>query len=184
MEERTYERDVTRTFKSRTLIPRLVSRGLQWQGSIPGKRTRFLQFSFVMLLLVTGTFIHSTATAFFNWTSPDPFDVAFSSFRQSKDSHASNGQGYSESTGCVSVDADIWLRNEELYVGHTAFDLTNDRTLRNAYINPLKDILETVNSGGYLANDALGFRGVFYVDPAQTFTLLIDFKSEGPETLR
>lgn len=94
--------------------------------------------------------------------------------------------------GCTGAEADVFLIDEELYVGHREAALTENRTLENLYINPLLDIIERQNppleyhsNEGHpvqsLEGDSLD--GVFDVDPTQTFVLLIDFKSSGPETL-
>ncbi|KAJ5265734.1 hypothetical protein N7524_006752 [Penicillium chrysogenum] len=85
--------------------------------------------------------------------------------------------------GCIGVEADVWLFDDELYVGHTTSSLTEHLTLQSMYINPLVTILERqnptikFNQGG--DNPA---HGVFDTDPAQTLILLIDFKTAGPAT--
>ncbi|KAK0663645.1 Altered inheritance of mitochondria protein 6-like protein [Lasiodiplodia hormozganensis] len=89
-------------------------------------------------------------------------------------------------SGCVSVEADVWLRNGELYVGHSAFELTEGKTLSNTYLNPLHSILQTTNNAAGKAAAATSGprrRGVFYMSPTQTLTLLIDLKTAGDDTL-
>ncbi|OCL03936.1 hypothetical protein AOQ84DRAFT_346967 [Glonium stellatum] len=43
--------------------------------------------------------------------------------------------------GCTGVEADVWLFDEELYVGHNTISLTRNRTFRNLYVDPLVEIL-------------------------------------------
>lgn len=82
--------------------------------------------------------------------------------------------------GCISVEADVWLYDDELYVGHTTTSLTQDRTLRNLYINPLLNILATQNPRTDFQPQSSGSQnGVFDTDPSQTLILLIDFKTAG-----
>ncbi|KAI9816895.1 MAG: Altered inheritance of mitochondria protein 6 [Pycnora praestabilis] len=81
------------------------------------------------------------------------------------------------SAGCIGVEADVWLFDEELYVGHNTASLTRNRTLRNLYIDPLVEILDKQNPITDFANAT--HHGVFDTDPSQTLTLLIDFKTLG-----
>ncbi|KAF7122953.1 hypothetical protein CNMCM5793_001129 [Aspergillus hiratsukae] len=85
--------------------------------------------------------------------------------------------------GCVGVEADVWLINNELYVGHTSSSLTTQRTLKNMYIDPLIKILERQNpiTQFHPAVDQ-PLHGVFDTDPSQTLILLIDFKTDGEKT--
>jgi hypothetical protein len=92
--------------------------------------------------------------------------------------------------GCTGAEADAWLVDNEIYVGHRRYSLTANRTLRNLYIDPLVDLLQKQNPVVKFrpdedyplpppsANEPLN--GVFDTDPSQTFVLLIDFKSSGP----
>jgi hypothetical protein len=86
------------------------------------------------------------------------------------------------SAGCVSVEADIWLVNGELYVGHHQRSLAKNRTLASLYIDPLLEILERQNSASDPLFEANYTSGVFSSDPAQGLTLLIDFKNSPDET--
>ena len=85
------------------------------------------------------------------------------------------------SAGCISIEADVWLFDEELYVGHSTSSLTRDRTLKSLYIDPLLDILSKQNpSTDFRSNDTTTLpNGVFDTDPSQSLTLLIDFKTAG-----
>jgi hypothetical protein len=85
--------------------------------------------------------------------------------------------------GCVSVEADVWLIDEELYVGHSTSALTPNRTLQNLYVNPLVDILEKQNPlTAFHPFKDHPLQGVFDTDPAQSLVLLIDFKTDGSVT--
>jgi hypothetical protein len=82
--------------------------------------------------------------------------------------------------GCTGVEADVWLYDEELYVGHSTASLTPERTLRNLYIQPLLKVLDQQNPITSLHRLLdIPRNGVFDTDPAQTLVLLIDFKNEG-----
>ncbi|KAE8352855.1 PLC-like phosphodiesterase [Aspergillus coremiiformis] len=85
--------------------------------------------------------------------------------------------------GCISVEADVWFFDEELYVGHTTSSLTPQRTLRNLYIDPLMRILEKQNPITEL-HPAVDqpLQGVFDTVPSQSLILLIDFKTDGDVT--
>ncbi|KAF7585814.1 Altered inheritance of mitochondria protein 6 [Aspergillus hancockii] len=85
--------------------------------------------------------------------------------------------------GCVGVEADVWLFEEELYVGHTTSSLTQQRTLRNLYIEPLMKILEKQNPNtGFHPTVGQPVQGVFDTDPFRSLILLIDFKTDGDAT--
>lgn len=80
--------------------------------------------------------------------------------------------------GCTSVEADVWLVNEDLFVGHTLLSLDPQRTLRSLYVDPLFRFLEKRNTPTRFQHHRT-FAGVFSEDPSQTLVLLIDFKSDG-----
>lgn len=87
-------------------------------------------------------------------------------------------------TGCISVEADVWFLDQELYVGHSGSELDENRTLSKMYIDPLVDLLEERNKPTGLAavfpsETRSHLHGVFFQDPEQTLTLLIDFKTDG-----
>ena len=83
--------------------------------------------------------------------------------------------------GCVGVEADVWLFDEELYVGHTTASLTKNRTLKSLYVNPLVQILDDMNAAPQFGAASSKIRGVFEEAPEQTLVLLIDFKMDGRE---
>ena len=79
--------------------------------------------------------------------------------------------------GCTSVEADVWLFDEELYVGHNTISLTRNRTFQNLYVKPLMEILDKQNPTTEFGNATRN--GVFDENPNQTLVLLVDFKSSG-----
>ena len=70
--------------------------------------------------------------------------------------------------GFCSVEADVFLKNEKLLVGHSRFELKGSRTLELLYLKPLA---ERVKANG----------GTVYKSKVP-FYLMIDFKTEGPKT--
>ena len=82
--------------------------------------------------------------------------------------------------GCTGVEADVWLFDEELYVGHNTASLTRNRTFQSLYIHPLVQILEGQNPSTSFYNGT--DHGVFDTDPGRSVTLLVDLKTGGEET--
>jgi hypothetical protein len=82
--------------------------------------------------------------------------------------------------GCTGVEADVWLFDDDLYVGHNTASLTRNRTFQSLYINPLVKILEQQNPDTDFYNGTS--HGVFDADPGKSLTLLIDVKTSGAET--
>ncbi|RYP92032.1 hypothetical protein DL770_001887 [Monosporascus sp. CRB-9-2] len=85
-------------------------------------------------------------------------------------------------TGCISVEADVWLFDEstELLVGHDTAALTANRTFRSLYVNPLVELLDQMNPKTPFYDGTR--RGVFDVDPEQSLTLLVDVKTNDATT--
>ncbi|KAI1914486.1 Altered inheritance of mitochondria protein 6 [Ophidiomyces ophidiicola] len=82
--------------------------------------------------------------------------------------------------GCIGVEADVWLFDNDLYVGHSKSSLVNNRTLANLYIKPLLDLLEKQNSVTHFRHIKPTVpKGVFDTAPQQTIVLLVDFKTKG-----
>ncbi len=75
---------------------------------------------------------------------------------------------YAETFG--SIEADIFLHNDSLIVGHTVNDLVYKRTLQNLYLEPL---LREVKSNN----------GNPYKEPARKLQVMIDVKTAGVPTL-
>ena len=92
-------------------------------------------------------------------------------------------------TGCTSVEADIWIENGLLRVGHTRKTSLRGQTLQGLYLNPLLEMLKQHNphlnrTSSVLSPDSNPelkeedeLVGIFVTDPKQTLVLLIDFKS-------
>lgn len=78
--------------------------------------------------------------------------------------------------GCTGVEADVWLFNDDLFVGHSTSALKAGKTFRSMYVDPLVKMLDHKNrmdSSTSLKN------GVFEIAPGQTLVLLVDFKNDG-----
>ena len=82
--------------------------------------------------------------------------------------------------GCTGVEADVWLRDGDLLVGHDTASLQPNRTFQSLYVNPLVEILTHQNPSTEFYKGTTN--GVFDVDPDQTLVLLVDLKTEGPGT--
>lgn len=82
--------------------------------------------------------------------------------------------------GCTGVEADVWLFDNDLYVGHNTASLTRNRTFQSLYINPLVEILKNQNPETEFYNKTN--HGVFDTDPGKSLTLLVDLKTSGAET--
>ena len=80
------------------------------------------------------------------------------------------------SYGCTAVEADIWLRGDELLVGHDANKLKDDQTLRNMYLRPLQSILEGKTGQSNVKERIYDERAEY-----KPFVLMLDFKSQGPD---
>lgn len=97
--------------------------------------------------------------------------------------------------GCTGVEADVWLTDNDLLVGHSTGSLTSARSLTSLYIDPLISILTHQNPSPTIQNTNTSFpltnsttvstslHGVFETNPATSLTLLIDVKSNGAITL-
>ena len=82
--------------------------------------------------------------------------------------------------GCTGVEADVWLFDDDLYVGHNTASLTRNRTFTALYVNPLVKILEHQNPTTEFYNGTT--HGVFDTDSERTLSLLIDIKTSGTDT--
>lgn len=80
--------------------------------------------------------------------------------------------------GCIGVEADVWLYQQELYVGHSRSALRPGRTLMRMYLEPLLEILQTRNKRRRDNGAQETPVGVFARQPSQTLTLLVDLKME------
>lgn len=82
--------------------------------------------------------------------------------------------------GCISVEADVWLFDGELFIGHSRNSLDQAATLSRQYIEPLLRLLDQTNED---RSSDRAPNGVFSANPMQSLTLLIDFKTAGDETI-
>lgn len=95
--------------------------------------------------------------------------------------------------GCTSVEADVWLSGNDLFVGHSQKSLTKDRTLESLYIDPIVSILSIQNTPSEVTSTnntssistpdgTTSLNGVFEVSPKTPLILLIDMKTDGALT--
>ena len=88
--------------------------------------------------------------------------------------------------GCASVEADIWLSpdGEDLLVGHDKRSLSFKKTLRSMYIDPLLQILNSMNRPEMYGdfNSTQQRHGVFLTEPHKTLILFIDVKDDPVKT--
>jgi hypothetical protein len=81
----------------------------------------------------------------------------------------------------VGIEADVWLRNGRLWVGHTQKDLAaadrRDMTFGKLYVERLLQVLEERNSYN-LTERRWTRHGVYETDPKQTLALMIDIKDD------
>lgn len=86
------------------------------------------------------------------------------------------------SAGAISVEADVWLYNSTLHVGHEESALTNERTLDALYIQPILSVLTAQNPANSTFVHGTTKNGVYDTNGAQTLYLFIDVKTDGPTT--
>lgn len=85
------------------------------------------------------------------------------------------------SVGCVSIEADVWLYNNTLLVGHEQSALTPDRTFDNLYIQPLLNTLQRENpKSAYVTSQTKN--GVYDTSSGQILYLFVDLKTNGTTT--
>ena len=84
--------------------------------------------------------------------------------------------------GCTGVEADVWLRDNDLLVGHSEDSLTPSRTLRTLYVDPLVGILEKQNPNSRLGDDETR-KGIFEANTTTPIILLIDIKTDATDTM-
>lgn len=88
------------------------------------------------------------------------------------------------SYGVASVEADVWLWENELLVGHEAASLTKNRTFDNLYVQPLLQILKGQNPDNeYTQALGGGINGVFDTSSETSLNLLVEIKTNGHSTL-
>lgn len=85
------------------------------------------------------------------------------------------------SVGCVSIESDVWLYNDTLYVGHEPSGLTPARTFQSLTIEPILSILQRQNPVSPFVTSTT-HNGVFDGYSSQTLYLIIDVKTSGETT--
>ncbi|KAJ7254019.1 hypothetical protein B0H12DRAFT_567853 [Mycena haematopus] len=87
------------------------------------------------------------------------------------------------SFGVASVEADVWLVGETLFIGHEMAALTPARTFDSLYIQPLVSIIEGQNPKSRFTVNQTSINGVFDTSSGTPLQLLVDMKTDGPSTL-
>lgn len=83
--------------------------------------------------------------------------------------------------GAMSVEADVWLYNGTLHVGHETSALTAERTFDALYVRPILDVLRRQNPASpFVAGPT--YHGVYDTSADQTLYLFVDVKTGGHET--
>ncbi|KAF1832187.1 hypothetical protein BDW02DRAFT_571342 [Decorospora gaudefroyi] len=85
------------------------------------------------------------------------------------------------SYGAISTEADVWLLNGTLYVGHEPAALSETRTLDSLYIQPILDTLHRMNPTTRFVQPGEQ-NGVFDASSGQTMYLFIDLKTSADVT--
>lgn len=83
--------------------------------------------------------------------------------------------------GCASFEADVWLFNNTLYVGHEASALTQERTFSSLYVQPILDVLRRQNPTTPFVTTPTK-HGVYDAAADQTILLFVDVKTNGTTT--
>ncbi|CAN8104408.1 unnamed protein product [Discula destructiva] len=86
--------------------------------------------------------------------------------------------------GAISVEADVWLYNGTLHIGHEQSALTNERTFDSLYIQPILSVLRAQNPSSSFVTPAgsATHNGVYDTSSGQTLYLFVDIKTDGPST--
>lgn len=86
------------------------------------------------------------------------------------------------SVGAMSIEADVWLYNGTLHVGHEESALTNARTFDSLYIQPILSVLHKQNPNSSFLTSGSTKNGVYDTSSGQTLYLFVDVKTDGPTT--
>ncbi|KAK3679792.1 hypothetical protein LTR78_000168 [Recurvomyces mirabilis] len=86
------------------------------------------------------------------------------------------------SVGAVSVEADVWLYNDTLHIGHETSALTNARTFDALYIQPILATLRAQNPNSSFLTSGPTKNGVYDTASGQTLYLFVDVKTPGEQT--
>ncbi|KAF2685300.1 hypothetical protein K458DRAFT_301055 [Lentithecium fluviatile CBS 122367] len=159
-----------RRFSFSLLTPVLPILGLAFASSLPDVSSTLQN----VLKNTDGSNKYTYPTDFTRGILPKPFHSHNDYWR---DVPFYSGLSY----GAVSTEADVWLINGTLYVGHERSALTAERTLESLYINPILDTLHRQNPTTDFAPSST-LNGVFDTASTQTLYLFIDLKTDGPTT--
>ncbi|KAK4502043.1 hypothetical protein PRZ48_007854 [Zasmidium cellare] len=86
------------------------------------------------------------------------------------------------SVGAISVEADVWLKNGTLHVGHEESALTAARTFDALYIQPILSVLRAQNPNSSYVSSLPTKNGVYDTSGGQTLYLFVDVKTNGTTT--
>jgi len=87
------------------------------------------------------------------------------------------------SFGVASVEADVWLVNGTLFIGHEVAALTPNRTFTSVYVEPLLGLLNMQNPKTEFTVNQTAPNGVFDTAGSLPLHLLVDIKTDGEEAL-
>ncbi|KIJ38432.1 hypothetical protein M422DRAFT_176618 [Sphaerobolus stellatus SS14] len=87
------------------------------------------------------------------------------------------------SFGVASVEADVWLVDGELFVGHEMAALTKARTFDSLYVQPLLTIINNQNPKNSFTSNQTTINGVFDTSSGTPLQLLVDVKTDGVQAL-
>ncbi|CAK3938805.1 altered inheritance of mitochondria 6 homolog ARB_06966-like [Lecanosticta acicola] len=85
------------------------------------------------------------------------------------------------SVGATSVEADVWLVNGTLYVGHEISALKKERTFDSLYIQPILSTVRAENPNTTFVTSPTK-NGVYDTNSGQTLYLFVDVKTDGATT--
>lgn len=100
------------------------------------------------------------------------------------------------SYGVRSIEVDVWLYKDELYVGHDPFQLTQERTFRTLAVDAVLKSVEQANEGNHAKSNSSSahfFKDLqvdlgapdwwgYFGDVSTPIQLLIDIKTDGEKT--
>ena len=86
------------------------------------------------------------------------------------------------SVGCLSIEADVFLYNDTLHVGHEESALTPERTFSSLYVQPILDVLRRQNPPSRFVKSPPTKNGLYDTAGGQTVYLFVDVKTDGPTT--
>lgn len=80
--------------------------------------------------------------------------------------------------GAVSVEADVWLYNDTLHVGHETSALTKERTFDALYVQPILEVLRRQNPESPFVTDGPTRNGVFDTVSGQTLYVSMNYLTQ------